>query len=370
MARITIISHYAPSLVNFRGELIKTLAAAGHDITALGPENGFETEIAALGAKYRQIPLQRTGTNPIKDLGTVLSLVMVLRDLRPDAVLSYAIKPVIYGSLAASLAAVPNIYSIITGLGYLFTGESAKQTLLLKLLFPLYKAALSKNKAVFFQNPDDLKLFQSLNLLSQNQRQVIINGSGVDVCRFAYSPAEAEPLSFLLMARLISDKGIREYVEAARGLKKRYPQVSFRLLGPYDSNPTAIDRLDVEKWASEGIQYLGETKDVRPYLVNSSVYVLPSYREGTPRSVLEAMSVGRPVVTTDAPGCRETVQDGINGFLVPVKDAAALGEAMERFIQSPELVRKFGEASRRIAEDKYDVKRVNKVIMQTIEMDM
>ncbi|MGI6285986.1 glycosyltransferase family 4 protein [Neomoorella humiferrea] len=367
MTKIAIVSHYAPSLVNFRGELIKTMVASGHQVIALGPEEGFESELAALGAEYRQIPLWRTGTNPLQEVGTLFSLIKLLRVIKPEVVLSYAIKPVIYGSLAAWLAGVRNIYSMITGLGYLFTGKSTRQRILYRLVYPLYKAALSKNKVVFFQNPDDLSLFRDLKLVSSKQKQVIINGSGVNVSHFAYTPAPAEPLSFLLMARLIWDKGIAEYVTAARNLKKRYPQVSFKLLGPYDSNPTSIKPTDIEKWENEGIiDYLGETRDVRPYLVRASVFVLPSYREGTPRSVLEAMSIGRPIITTDAPGCRETVRDGVNGFLVPVKDAVALEKAMERFILKPELIQNFGLESRKIAEAKYDVRKVNKVIIEAM----
>lgn len=367
MAKIVIISHYAPSLINFRGELIKTLVRAGHQVITLGPEAGFESELAEIGAEYKQIPLQRTGTNPAKDMSTVFALTKLLKKINPDIVLSYAIKPVIYGSLAASLAGISNIYSMITGLGYVFTGESVKQKILFRLVYPMYKSALSKNRVVFFQNPDDLELFRDLKLVSYKGQQIIINGSGVDISHFAYSPPPTEPIYFLLMARLIWDKGIGEYVEAARNLKNRYPKVSFKLLGPFDINPTAIKPTDVEKWDKEGIiEYLGEARDVRPYLANSSVYVLPSYREGTPRSVLEAMSMGRPIVTTDAPGCRETVQEGANGFLVPIKDAEALEKAMEKFILNPELILEFGLASRKIAEEKYDVRKVNRTILQAM----
>jgi len=370
LAKIVIISHYAPSLINFRGELIKTLAKAGHHVITLGPEGGFEEDLKALGAEYKQIPLERTGINPLKDMITISFLAKILREIKPDCVLSYAIKPVIYGSLAASLAGVPNIYSMITGLGYVFTGHSLKQKVIYRLIYPMLKAALSRNKIVFFQNPDDRNLFRDLNLVSSKQKLIIVNGSGVDVSYFTYSPAPTQPLSFLLMARLIWDKGIGEYVQAARNLKKRYPFVVFKLLGPFDSNPKAIGRSDIERWESEGIiKYLGETKDVRPYLANSSVFVLPSfYREGTPRSVLEAMSTGRPIITTDAPGCRETVQEGVNGFLVPVKDAVTLEKAMERFILKPELIQNMGAASRRIAEEKYDVHKINKVIIEAMEI--
>ncbi len=368
--KIVIISNDAPSLLNFRGELINTLVKCGHMLVTLGPEAGFESELAAIGAEYRQISLQRTGTNPAKDMVTVYALTKLLKKINPDVVLSYAIKPVIYGSLAASFAGVSNIYSVIPGLGYVFTGKSIKQKILFRLVYPMYKLALSMNKVVFFLNPDDLKFFRSLRLVNFNREQVLLNGEGVNLNHFAYSPPPTEPISFLLMARLIWDKGIGEYIEAARNLKSRYPKVSFKLLGPFDSNPAAIKSTDVERWEKEGIiEYLGETRDVRPYLANSSVFVLPSfYREGTPRSVLEAMSMGRPIVTTDAPGCRETVQEGVNGFLVPIKDVVALEKAMERFILNPELIPEFGLASRRIAEERYDVHEVNKVIMEAMRL--
>jgi len=369
LAKIVIVSHYAPSLVNFRGEFIKTLVQGGHQVTALGPEEGFEEELGALSARYRQIPLQRTGMNPLKDMRTFLALAIVLREIKPDAVLSYAIKPVIYGSLAAWLVGVRGVYSMITGLGYVFTGKSLTQKILFRLVQPLYKSALSRNRVVFFQNPDDLKLFKELKLITKDQKQVLINGSGVGVKRFSYVPAPIESLSFLLIARLIWDKGIAEYVEAARSLKKRYPQVVFKLLGPFDANPAAVSRRVVEQWEAEGaIEYLGETRDVRPYIAGSSVFVLPSYREGTPRSVLEAMSMGRPVITTDAPGCRETVQDGVNGFLVPVKDSLSLEKAMEKFILNWDIIRDFGLKSREIAVEKYDVHKVNKVIIEAMEI--
>lgn len=365
--KIVIISNNAPSLLNFRGALINTLVKRGHMLVTLGPDAGFESELAAIGAEYRQIPLQRTGTNPAKDMVTVYALTKLLRKMHPDIVLSYSIKPIIYGSLAASFATISDVYSMITGLGYIFTGDRARQRILYRLVYPLYKLALSKNRVVFFLNPDDLKLFRRLKLVNSNTKQVLLNGEGVNLSDFAYSPPPTEPVSFLLIARLIWDKGIGEYVESARYLKSRYPEVSFKLVGPFDSNPAAIKSADVERWGKEGIiEYLGETKDVRPYLASASVYVLPSYREGTPRSVLEAMSMGRPIITTDAPGCRETLRDGVNGFLVPAKDVAALEKAMERFILNPELIPEFGLASRRIAEERYDVHKVNQVIMEAM----
>ncbi|HHV77979.1 MAG TPA: glycosyltransferase family 4 protein [Syntrophothermus lipocalidus] len=367
MARILIVSHYAKSLLNFRGELIKKMVELGHEVVALGPEAGFEEKLKDLGAGYIQIPLERTGLNPLRDISTLLALVLEMRKLKPDVVFSYAVKPVIYGSLAARAAGVPAVYSMITGVGSVFLEESGRYNLLARLVKLLYKAALRSNHVVFFQNPDDLLLFKKKCLLPSDCKAVLVNGSGVNVQRFSYVEPPLKPISFLLVARLIYHKGIREYVEAARLLKTRYPEVLFKLLGPLDTNPSAIGEKELETWVNEGvIEYLGETDDVRPYLAACSVYVLPSYREGTPRSVLEAMAVGRPVITTDVPGCRETVKDGVNGFLVPVKNSVALAEAMERFILNPEMIVEMGKKSREIAEQKYDVHKVNRVILEAM----
>ena len=227
--------------------------------------------------------------------------------------------------------------------------------------------ALKGNTKVFFQNPDDMELFAELNLIRGTEQAVLINGSGVDIEHYREVRPVTEKIVFLLIARLIRDKGLYEYVEAARIIKQHYPEVVFRLVGPFDSNPTAISEATVNQWQGEGvIEYAGETKDVRPYIAGSSVYVLPSYREGTPRTVLEAMSMGRPIITTDAPGCRETVIHGKNGYLVPVKNLDALVEALERFIANPELIPIMGKESRKIAEEKYDVRKVNATILNTM----
>jgi glycosyltransferase involved in cell wall biosynthesis len=233
----------------------------------------------------------------------------------------------------------------------------------------LYRNAARYNKRLIFQNPDDLTMFQELNIVREGYKTTIVNGSGVDIEKFASTGNLLQPLSFLLIGRLIWDKGIGEFVEAARLLKKRYPQVRFRILGPLDGNPSAITPDHIRKWQEEQlIEYLGQTEDVRPYLEETSVYVLPSYREGTPRSVLEAMAMGRPIITTDAPGCRETVIDGVNGYLVPVKDANKLASAMEKFIVNPELILVMGIKSRQLAIEKYDVHKVTHSMLQAMEL--
>lgn len=353
--RILVIAGYGQSLINFRGPLLKAMVEAGCEVIACAPTVPKTTVqmLAQMGVEVREIPLDRTGMNPARDLATVLHVRRLCDQVRPDTVLSYTIKPVIYGSLAAQSARVPMVSSIITGLGYTFGQESLRQRILGKLTHALYKLALRANSVVFFQNPDNLEFFVNRGLLSNPEKAVVINGSGVDLEHYMKTPIVTEPLTFLLIARLLRDKGIYEYVEAARGIQERYPHVRFQLVGPFDSNPSAISPSTVKAWQAEGIiEYLGETDDVRPFIANASVYVLPSYREGTPRTVLEAMAMGRPIITTDAPGCRETVVQGKNGFLVPVGDSHSLASAMERFILQPELIESMGEESYRIAREK------------------
>ncbi len=367
--KIVVIAGLAESLINFRGVLLDAWVEEGHKVIACAP--GEHADIAvklqAMGIVYQPLRLKRTSINPIRDLRALAELTIFLIRSRPDIVFSYTIKPVIYGSISAGLVGIPHIFSMITGLGYTFMGATLKQRLINLGVQRLYRFALARNQAVFFQNPDDLSLFVNSRLVRNSSEPVLINGSGVDLTYFSRTSHVVKPLAFLLIARLIRDKGIIEYVEAARILKKRYPGTFFRLLGPFDSNPSAIPESQVKIWQCEGaVEYLGVSDDVRPFLADASVYVLPSYREGTPRTVLEAMAMGRPIVTTDAPGCRETVKEGENGFLVPVKDVGALVDAMEKFIRQPELIEKMGLRSREIAEEKYDVHKVNAVIMRTM----
>jgi len=349
--------------------LIKELVKLGHEVIALAPETGFEDQLSSIGARFYSIPLERNGLNVFKDFKAIIAVLKILKKEKPDILLLYTIKPVVYGSLVGRVLGISNIYSIITGLGYAFTGDSLKKRVLGNIIKLLYKLGLKHNKKVFFQNPDDLQLFAKLNLVNENKQSILINGSGVDVEKYYHAEVNTESINFLLIARLIWDKGIGEYVEAARKLKMKYPHVDFAILGPFDSNPAAIKPKDIEAWVAEGaVTYLDRTDDVRPYIAESSVYVLPSYREGTPRSVLEAMSMGRPIITTDAPGCRETVQHGVNGFLVPVKDSNALAEAMEFFILNPDKIPIMGAKSHEIVVEKYDVRKVNKVILENLSL--
>jgi glycosyltransferase involved in cell wall biosynthesis len=372
--KIILISNYAQSLVGFRGALMSQCVALGHQVTACAPGEHPETarELAALGVAYRGIRLDRTGINPVRDLVSLVGLLRLIRKAKPDIVLNYTIKPVIYGSLAARLAGVPAIFSTITGLGYLFTGSTLRQRVLFALVRPLYRMALSVNRGLFFLNPDDLALFTRLKLLARPEQAQLMNGEGIDLEQYTPPEASGPPAPgvgpvFLMIARVIRDKGIFEYLEAARMLKLKHGGAVFRLVGPFDSNPTSLQPEELGQWVRDGVlEYLGEKSDVRPFLAACSVYVLPSYREGLPRTVLEAMAMGKPVVTTDAPGCRDTVLEGENGFLVPVRDAAALAQAMERFILDPGLIGSMGKRSRELAEEKYDVRRVNAILLSRL----
>ncbi|GAB4128941.1 MAG: glycosyltransferase family 4 protein [Rhodothalassiaceae bacterium] len=290
-----------------------------------------------------------------------------MRRSRPGAVLGLSTKPVIYGSLAAWLAGVPRRYALVAGLGYVFTDDGAPQGLkrraLRRLVTLLYRMAFRVCDCVFFHNADDLETFVGHGLLPRAKAE-LTTGSGVDLDEFRPAPLPDGPVTFLLIARLLREKGIREYVEAARMLRARGVQAQFLLLGDVDSNPGSLKRDEAMSWVSEGlIEWPGEVEDVRPWIARSHVYVLPSWREGVPRSTQEAMAMGRPVITTDAVGCRETVDHGVNGFLVPVRDPEALAHAMFRFIENPALIETMGRESRRLAEERFDVHEINAIIL-------
>jgi glycosyltransferase involved in cell wall biosynthesis len=368
--RVVVCAGYSPSLLNFRGPLLRELVSGGHEVFACGPEVTPElrNDLSELGVSLHEVPCDRAGLSIRRDMQLLKSLATLFKSLRPDIVLNYTIKPVIYGSLAARLAGVPNVYSMITGVGYAFNEGVKGRWIVRTAASALLRLSLPSNSAVFFQNPDDRALFRRLGLLGDPDRSVVINGSGVDIEAFRPVPLP-DKLSFLLIGRLLADKGVREYVEAARVIRARHPEIRFSLVGPFDPNPSGLRKEEVEEWVREGtVDYLGELQDVRPAIAATSVYVLPSYGEGTPRTVLEAMAMGRPAVTSDAPGCRETVIDGFNGYLVPVRDPKALAAALERFVQKPDLVAQMGRESRRIVIDKYDVHKVNRVILETMRL--
>lgn len=369
---VALISSIAFSLTNFRGPLIRTLVAKGVRVYALAPDFDTTTRAAVeqLGAKPVDISLDRTGIRPLRDAIDAIRLVSLLRRLKPDATFAYFIKPVIYGSLAAMVAGVHRRFALVAGLGYVFTPdgtrEGLKRRLLRKAASLLYKAAFRVCETVFLQNQDDVDQLVNGRILAPD-KVVLLSGSGVELDRLRPTPPLQSPPTFLLMARLLREKGIVEFVSAARTLRQDHPEARFLLLGGSDPNPGGLDESLIRGWVEEGvIEWLGHVADVQPWISASSVFVLPSYREGKPRSTQEAMAMGRAVVTTDAPGCRDTVEEGVNGYLVPVRDSAALAEAMRAFIVNPSLMVSMGRESRRLAEERFDVHAINRSILASM----
>ncbi len=367
------VANTAFTIINFRKELIQTLINNSYEVIVACPkscslmnEDNVVDAIESIGATHNSIPLSRNGINFLSEIILFISLILLFKKHKPAIVLNYTIKPTIYSSLAARLSCRAKIFSTITGIGYLFSNNTIKNRFLALIVKFEYFFALKCNSLVFFQNNDDLTLFNKMGLLN-NISTKIVNGSGVNLNDFQLTGKEKLEYSFLMVGRILKDKGIGEYIAAARHLKKKYPKTKFQVLGPLDNNPAAYKMEDVNAWQVEGvIEYIPATKDVRSYLEKAEVFVLPSYREGTPRSILEAMSMSMPIITTDVPGCRETVIPGLNGFLVEVKNFQSLANAMESFIIDRNLVKVFGDSSRELACKKYDVKRVNESILSEI----
>lgn len=365
--KILVLSSFTTSLFWFRIDMMKSFLREGCEVVAAADESEAQwgEKFAQLGIRYRSIPVQRNGTNPLRDLKTLRALKALISEEKPDKIFAYQAKTVIYGGIAAASCGIQEFYPLIAGLGSIFLGNGWKTKLLRRILVTEYKYGMRKAPKVFFQNDDDLGVFVKHGIVKREQA-VMLNGSGVNLEKFP-PVAQPEKPAFLCISRLIRDKGVMEYLLACRKLKQRRPQVRCMLVGPFDTNPSAIKKEELQSFIDDGsIEYFGEQKDVQPYLALCSAYVLPSYHEGTPKTVLEAMATGRAILTTDAPGCRQTVTDGKNGYLVPVKDVDALVSAMERLLDTPDTCEAMGKESRKLAEARYDVHKINQIIQKTM----
>lgn len=366
--RLVLIGNQAFSMLNFRGELIAALVARGIEVFAFAPNytEAQRQQMRSLGATPMDYRMQRNGINPVEDSFTFISLVSALRPLKADMVLSYAIKPVIYGTLASAAAGIPRRFALIEGLGHVFLNKpSLKSRMLKAVALRLYRMALSRAHQTLFLNKDDKADFLELRLVEPS-KATVVGAIGIDLEKWQLAPSVFDPVTFLFVGRLLREKGIMEFIEAARRVKQVHANPRFIVLGDVDTNPSSVSREDVAGWVNEGLIDWPGHVDVAPWLAKASVFVLPSYREGVPRSTQEAMASARAVITTDVPGCRETVVDGQNGFLVPAKDVDSLANAMSRYINEPELIGVHGAQGRFMAEQMFDAHKSNDRLIQLL----
>lgn len=372
MSKVLVVAGYTPSLINFRGDLLRLFVGKGHSVVALGVEKDplVENRLNRDGIVFGTYYLVRSGVGVFNDFKTFLSISKKFYIHKPDVVLAYTIKPVIWSGIATLFKKDVRYYALITGLGYAFDKKSGIRKLLFALVVSLYKIALINAKAVMFQNEDNRNTFVQLGIVDEKITYVV-NGSGVDLVEFFHSPKVVNTacIEFLAIGRLLRAKGFREYYEAARIVKASNPNVSFKLVGPLDPSPDGISIDEVKSWGDDGvIDYIGETNDVLSCIQKCDVFVLPSYHEGMPRTVLEAMAIGRPILTTNVAGCRDTVEEYVNGILVEKKDIDGLVCAMEWYIENSNQIPEMGRNSRLICERLFDVHVVNSKMAEVMEL--
>lgn len=372
--KIIIIGTVASSFLGFRADLIKALLAKNYTVYAFTSEYIEEelSEIETLGAIPITYELNRGGINPFIDIKTTYELSKKIKEIAPDIVFCYFSKPVIFGALAAKLAKVPKVVGMLEGLGYTFTEQpkaTSKKTQLIKnVQVLLYKIALPQLDKIIFLNPDDPKDLLDEHSIKVKQVEVL-GGIGLNLKDYPYSSAYPIQTTFIFIARLLAEKGIHDYIAAAKIVKAKYADSKFIVLGSIDKEALgALTEAELKEFAVANIvEYPGHVDNVQDWIAKSSVFVLPSYyREGVPRSTQEAMAIGRAVLTTNVPGCRETVIDGVNGFLVEKWNPQALAEKMIYFIEHPEKIKKMGGESYKIAQDKFDADKVNKRLINML----
>ena len=365
MKHILIIASYGPSLINFRLNLIKKLISKGYKVSIASPKDRFsdnlQKELKDLGVNINIFSLSSVSLNFFKDFKTILKIFRIIQKSKPNIIISYTAKPVIYTGLVLKYFKKISYFPMITGLGYAFIHkELIKYKIVKYIITKLYQISLKNSSKIIFQNKDDQSLFLELKIIKDQNTSNVVNGSGVDLNTYPLSDLPSKPV-FLMISRLLVDKGVREFVEAAKIVRSRFSNARFQLAGSLDENPSSITAKELQSWINEKhIEYLGEIKSVQPILRLCKYYVLPSYREGTPRSTLEALSTGRPIITTDVSGCRETVVHEKNGLLIPARDIASLTNAMIRLLEEKEeVIQNMGKESFLIAKNKFEVNKVN-----------
>jgi len=333
-------------------------------VYVLAPDirDDLKPELINMGIEFIEIKLERKGFNLLNLISSVFELVSLFKEIQPNIIFSYTHKAILSGSLAAKISGFSNTFSMVTGTGHIFDNQTKKEKVIKFIGSLTLRLALRFNKLVFFQNPDDQALFVKNNIVL-SQKTKLVNGSGVNLDKFSVSPLPSEPV-FLCMARLIKSKGLEEFARAAKRVKKLYPEARFILYGYPDEHPDSIDENEIiSNWFYDfGVEYFGYSENPTNAIKECSVFVLLSYKEGTPRVVLEAMAMGRPIITTDAPGCRETVKNEVNGFLVPIFDDIEAANAMTKLL-SAELRKEMGQESRQFCQEKFNVVDVNNTLL-------
>ncbi|MFZ7320769.1 glycosyltransferase family 4 protein [Comamonas jiangduensis] len=373
--KICLIGTVASSTLNFRKTFIELLVQEGHQVFVFATDYSEKTSaaIAALGAEPISYQLNRGGLNPFADIKSTIQLKNKIKAIAPDIVFSYFAKPVIFGTLAAKLAKVPRIVGMLEGLGYTFTpnppnhGVAFKKNIIKFIQVQLYRIAFNYLDRLIFLNSDDPH-----DLIDKYKIKVtdikILGAIGVNLEKFTYTPPSIDPIRFLFIGRLLAEKGIHEYISAARLVKKKYPDVEFIVLGGLDEeNPSGLSLIELEELLQDKlIIYPGHVSNVQEWIKKSSIFVLPSYREGIPCSTQEAMACGRAIITTNTPGCKETVKHGINGHLIPLKNAESLSESMIYFIENKHKISEMGEISLLIAKENFCEKKQSEKLYKLI----
>jgi len=367
--KVLFLCAHTPTYIWHRWELLETISKMGHEVIAVGPGKfeEWKEKFEGIGVRYMQVAVSRTGMNPVVDYRSYRAIMTLLINEAPDKVFVYMSKTVVLGSLAAAKVGIEDVYALIGGLGSIIRGTGLKNYIFKMGLKSLYTKAFQNCKTVFFHNDDDARVLVDGNVLPKD-KVTVVNGSGVNLTKFTPQPFPTL-LTFLFAGRLIKDKGIREYLIACKAIKKENPEVRCLVVGRFDSKPTVIKRKIIRRYIDEGIiEYFDENDDIRPFITMSSVVILPSYHEGRPKILLEAMAMGRPVITTDVPGCRETLENGKNGYLVNANDSEDLASKMKNFIENPGIEIKMGEESIHEAQNQYDVKIINHEILKTLDI--
>lgn len=363
--KIAIVLNTSWNIYNFRRGLVESLLDRGHKVVTIAPHDRFSDQLTRMGCEHFNVRMDSRGVNPVKDLLLIWELYRKYKSAKPDIILHYTIKPNIYGTIAASLLGIPVINNVC-GLGTVFLDKNFAS----RIAIYLYKLAFRFPKKIFFQNSDDMTLFRRKKLVTEDICEVL-PGSGINLEEFKpMEKAAGQKFTFLLISRLIYDKGIVEFIDAVKKLKEKGIEANFQVLGAIDeAHRRGIPKKLIDGWLREGlIDYLGTTNDVRKAIADSDCVVLPSYREGTPRTLLEAASMSKPLIATDVPGCNNVVKDNYNGFLCKLKDSEDLANKMERLLGLPkEKLEEFGRNSREKMKEKFDEKLVINAYLNSIE---